>query len=106
MEQHFRMVLFEALRHENVERAVKIARGLAQAQAIKPDYDIEFWSRAGDVSRTEQTSDILGGDRLAITADSKATDNWMELVSRIEYVANPVREHNGESRPAEQEHVA
>jgi hypothetical protein len=29
---------------------------------------------------------MLGGDRLAITADSEATDDWQELVSRIEHV--------------------
>lgn len=87
MEEHFRDLLFEALRHENVERAIKVASGLAQAQAIKPNSDIEFWSWAGEAKG--EMGDILGGDRLAITSDSQATDNWMELVSRIEYVSNP-----------------
>lgn len=99
MEEHFRALLFEALRHEDVERALKIASGLAQAQAIKPNSDIEFWSWASDASRGAQTDDILGGDRLAITADSKAADSWVELVSRIEYVANPaVNANNGAAR--------
>ena len=38
---------------------------------------------------------LLGGDRLAITADSEATDDWQELVSRIEQV-----QHGGSAESA------
>ncbi|HLF25823.1 MAG TPA: hypothetical protein VJG32_05765 [Anaerolineae bacterium] len=93
VDEHFRMLLFEALRREDVDRAVKVASRLAEAQAMKPDYDIEFWSWVGELGRAKQASDIVGGDRRVITADSEATDEWQELVSRIEYV-----QHNGESR--------
>jgi hypothetical protein len=87
MEEHFRALLFQALRHENVEQAEKIANGLAQAQAIKPNSDIEFWSGASATDRANEMNVIVGGDRLAITADSQATDNWLNLVEQIEYVA-------------------
>lgn len=81
VEEHFRMLLFEALKREDINQALKVVNMLAQAQAIKPDYDVEFWSWAG-----EQKSDMLGGDRLAITVDSEATDNWQEFLSRVEHV--------------------
>jgi hypothetical protein len=87
MEEHFRALLFQALRHENVEQAEKIANGLAQAQAIKPNSDIEFWSGTSAADRANDMNVIVGGDRLAITADSQATDNWLNLVEQIEYVA-------------------
>jgi hypothetical protein len=90
VEEHFRMLLFESLRREDVDRALKVVQGLAQAQAVKPDYDIEFWSWVGGQGRAEQTSDIIGGDRSTITSDSEATDEWQTLLARVEYV-----QHNG-----------
>jgi hypothetical protein len=86
VEEHFRALLFEALRREDVERAGQVAALFAQTQAMKPDYDVEFWSWIQGASREEAARTILGGDRLAITADSDATDNWQELMGQIEYV--------------------
>jgi hypothetical protein len=85
MDEHFRMLLYEALRHEHVPQALEVVALMAKMQAMKPDYDIEFWSWLDEGDRTEAAKDIPGGDRLAINADSEATDMWQKLVSRIEY---------------------
>src|SRR5262249_12543219 len=60
MEEHFCMALYEALKRENVERAAKVASGLAEAQAIKPNYDIEFWSWADQLGDGKASSNIVG----------------------------------------------
>jgi len=85
-EQHYRGLLALALKNENVEHALQVAAGLARLQAMKPDFDIEFWSWVDEGARAAKAQNMLGGDRLAITADSEATDDWQELVSRIEHV--------------------
>ncbi|MBF8284821.1 MAG: hypothetical protein HW378_3736 [Anaerolineales bacterium] len=95
-EEHYRALLRLALRHEKLEHALQVAAGVARLQAMKPDFDIEFWSWVGDLDRTEAAKNMLGGDRLAITADSETMDEWQELVSRIEYIP-----HNEQARPAE-----
>jgi hypothetical protein len=85
VDEHFRMLMYEALRRERVDDAVRVAGLMARAQAMKPDYDVEFWSWVNAADREEAAKTILGGDRLAITADSGATDNWQELMGQIEY---------------------
>ena len=73
-EQHYRGLLALALKHEKLDHALQTAAGLARLQAMKPDFDIEAWT-----------------DRLAITADSEATDQWQALVARIEQVQHTRR---------------
>ena len=85
-EEHYRALLILALKSGRLEHALQVAAGVARLQAMKPDYDIEFWSWVGQVDREQEAKNMLGGDRLAITADSEATDDWQELVSRIEYI--------------------
>ena len=85
MDGHYRMLLFETLKRGLVDKAVEVAAGVARAQAMKPDYDIEYWSWLGASARSDHAKDILGGDRLAIAADSDATDEWQKLVSQVEY---------------------
>jgi hypothetical protein len=85
-EEHYRALLILALKNGRLEHALQVAAGVARLQAMKPDYDIEFWSWVGQVDREHEAKNMLGGDRLAITADSEATDDWQELVSRIEYI--------------------
>ncbi|MEP7356880.1 MAG: hypothetical protein ABI847_06535 [Anaerolineales bacterium] len=84
-EEHYRALLILALKNEKVEHALQVAAGLARLQAMKPDFDIEFWSWVGSADAAEN---MLGGDRLAITADSEATDDWQELMARVEHVAH------------------
>ena len=85
-EQHYRGLLAMALRHEKLDHAMQAAAGMARLQAVKPNFDVEAWRWLADGARADGELDILGGDRLAITADSEATDRWQELVSRIEQV--------------------
>ena len=85
-EEHYRALLILALKNEKLEHALQTAAGVARLQAMKPDFDIEFWSWVGAGHRADDPQNMLGGDRLAITADSEATDDWQELVSRIEQV--------------------
>jgi hypothetical protein len=94
-EEHYRALLVLALTHGNLEHALRVAAGVAKLSAMKPDYDVEYWSWVGAAGRgsatapaasaTEAAENLRGGDRLAINADSQATDNWQDLVSRIEY---------------------
>ncbi len=86
MDEHFRMLLYEALRHEYVPQATKVMALMAKMQAMKPDYDIEFWSWIDEAEKADEVENLLGGDRLAITSDSEATDQWQKLISRIEYI--------------------
>jgi hypothetical protein len=85
-DEHFRALMFLALKHGNIEHALRVAAGVAKMQAMKPDFDIEYWSWLGEGTRDGEVADLLGGDHLAITADSVATDNWQALVARIEHV--------------------
>jgi hypothetical protein len=93
VEEHFRMLILEALKREQVDKAVEVVSMLAKLQSMKPDSDIEFWSWIGDADKEAEAMNILGGDRLAITADSVATDEWQRLLGRIEAMR-----HNGNGR--------
>ncbi len=85
-EQHYRGLLALALKQEKLEHAMQTAAGMARLQAMKPDFDVEAWTWLAEGILAGGDQGILGGDRLAITADSDATDHWQELVARIEHV--------------------
>ena len=91
-EEHYRGLLILALRHGKLDHAQQVVAGLMRLQAMKPDFNVEFWSWVGDWDRAEAAQNLLGGDRDAIHADSDATDNWQKLVARIEYAHGPGRE--------------
>jgi hypothetical protein len=82
-----------AERREAGACACRSARpGWRGCQAMKPDFDVEVLVVGGGRrARGRAEQHVLGGDRLAITADSEATDRWQELVSRIEHVQHAAR---------------
>ncbi len=95
MEDHYRWLLFEALRDGNESQALEIAGGLARMEALKPNFDYRLWSWVGGWDMAEKARRILVDDgQASLPANAEVADEWQMLLSRLEHINHQNNHHS------------